>query len=44
MPEYKNDLTGWEMGIFPSWVSKDNSLSGAYFKWWWILDLYSSEK
>lgn len=43
MPEYKNDLTGWEMGIFPSWVSKDNSLSGAYFKWWWILDLYSSE-
>jgi hypothetical protein len=32
------------MGIFPSRASKDNGSGGAYFKWWWILDLYSSEK
>lgn len=43
MPEYKNNLTGWELGIFPSFVSEKNAFSGAYFKWWWIIDLYSSE-
>lgn len=42
MPEYKNNLTGWELGIFPSVVGNGNN--GYYFKWWWIFNLYSSEK
>lgn len=42
MPEYKNNLTGWELGIFPSVVGNGNS--GFFFKWWWILDVYSSDK
>lgn len=46
MPEYKNSITGWEIGIFPSWTSKDKSgvSTGAFWKWWWIIDVYSSEK
>lgn len=43
MPEYKNNLTGWEIGIFPSWTSRNSNFTGGYFKWWWILDVYSSE-
>lgn len=44
MPEYKNKISGWEIGIYPSWVAKSNEFSGAYWKWWWIIDLYSWEK
>lgn len=44
MPEYKNNLSGFEIGIYPSFTSKDRNLTGGYWKWWWIIDLYSSEK
>lgn len=44
MPEYKNNLSGWEIGVYPSWVAKNNEFSGAYWKWWWIIDLYNTDK
>lgn len=44
MPEYKNMLSGWEIGTFPSVISKDNKWSGAFWRWWLIVSLYSSDK
>lgn len=44
MPEYKNMLSGWEIGTFPSVISKDKNWSGAFWRWWLIVSLYSSDK